>query len=45
MNIETFVREENENSTFKNIQKGNERWKKELKSAEERKAGANPKAK
>ena len=47
-NIETFVRdenEENENSSFKDIQKGNERWVKELKSAEERKAGANPEAK
>ena len=47
-NIETFVRtenEENKDSSFKDIEKGNERWVKELKSAEERKAGANPEAK
>ena len=47
-NIETFVRtenEENENSSFKDIQKGNEHWVKELKKAEERKAGAKGKVK
>jgi len=40
-NIETFVRtenEENKDSSFKDIEKGNERWVQELKDAEERKA-------